>query len=137
MAGRDPVETEFTFTYDEEGRLALCEATAGGSTVTTEYLYNEDGWISSVRSGNMETTYTWETVEDGLLKGTASNTDLNIFPDSTELYIPADEFDADGNLTCAYRYAVQPSAFSLIPTYIKHQTYWNYETVTIFEEAAE
>ena len=37
-------------------------------------------------------------------------------------------------LTCAYRYILQPSSFNLMPAYLKHQTYWNYETVIIREE---
>ena len=136
MHGREPVETDFFYSYDELGRMTGYETVRDGKTEKTEYTYGEDGLLALAACGKTKTAFIWEEKEDGSgMQGTASNEDLNVFPDGTGMTIRHDELREDGLPLAEYRYVLTPSLYSLKPVFAELAAWYAYETVTVLVPA--
>ena len=86
--------------------------------------------------GKTKTAFTWAEKEDGSgMQGTASNEDLNVFPDGTGMTIRHDELREDGLPLAEYRYVLTPSLYSLKPVFVELAAWYTYETVTVLVPA--
>ncbi|MBR0352160.1 MAG: hypothetical protein IJH53_03045 [Oscillospiraceae bacterium] len=134
MGGRKPVETDFTYSYDDLGRMTGYETVTDGKTERTEYEYGEDGLLAVARNGKTRTAFTWTETDGGGIEGAASNEDLNVFPDGTSMTFRSDVMQDDLLLT-EYEYVLRPSVYSLKPVFVEYVTQYVYETMSVLVAA--
>ena len=134
MRGKKPAETDFTYSYDDLGRMTGYETVTDGKTERTEYEYGEDGLLAVARNGKTRTAFTWTETDGGGIEGAASNEDLNVFPDGTSLTFRSDVMQDDLLLT-EYEYVLRPSVYSLKPVFVEYVTQYVYETMSVLVAA--
>ena len=132
MDNSEPVETEYTYIYGEDGLMTGCRRVRNGNTEETEYIYDDNGFISCARTGKKITDYSWEKDGDRLI-GMAYNDSNDVFPSNSAMYANPDQWQ-DGELTGDFEYKLQPSALTLEPVYVEYEKYLGYRDESVLQE---
>lgn len=131
--------TEYSYGYDEEGRLAHISRQSEGKETVSELEYNELGLlVADHRTVNgkkqRDNKYIWKERDNGVWELSNFTGDSGSEIDSSFFRVYPDETDTAGRPDRVYSYAVIPSAATLEPVYANWETEYNYGTVDYLEE---